>query len=382
MEDGKATDSHLDEDDADDDILSVSLDEIDVCPYGGESGPSEDPFPAEVQSQPVRVKSNSSSSSKSDALRSVEWVEVKRTKRKARFYRIEGSDEDEGFRAVFKAADHTKIPACINGRRPFKVVPGFEYGLEEEVGAGDEIADEKEIKMIKKENYLLDSFVCDIGYLSDDELNETPCRDKVESRVKRLRRANTIKESRKLEELTDPLVSGPYWWKGGGGCKKEVKKWQTIVFSTLPIPTSFSRPVPDYILEVEHETALEPEIAQVEESEGPAVVVTGEGGGGEEYETKYHVKYLIKFLVQERMRGGRAVVSPRDCSTPMVRRPVSNRPAVSKVSLLSITRNIIDHCLQEELLKQVAQYEDNIVNSNPEMVKKYVTKYYNKFSYP
>ena len=36
---------------------------------------------------------------------------------------------------------------------------------------------------------------------------------------------------------------------------------------------------------------------------------------------------------------------------------------------------------QDELLATVSQYPDSILTNNPEMVKKYVSKYHNKFSH-
>ena len=310
--------------DSDPEVFSVSLDEIDICPVA----PSEEKSPSAVVEH-KRVEKLQSFKPPKLSIEAVDWVKVLRTKRKSRLYRIEATGEEEGFEAVHRAADHTKVPVSINGRRPFKVIPGVEYGLVlgEEVAGGDELAEEKEIKMIENENYLLDSFVCDVGYLSDDELNETPCRDKVESKVKRLRRANNIKEKRKLELLTEPQVIGPFWVKGGRGCKKELKKWQTMVLSSLPISTSFSRPVPEYISRTEMESASLPTTLR-QESEAVTVTVTAQveavrpdvrsvkivGGREEDYEKKYHIKYLVRSLVQGRMR----VASPQDCFTPRV----------------------------------------------------------------
>ena len=331
------------------DVFSVSLDEIDEMNAMEEESQSTcykvtDPPEAENKSPTFSSISASSSSTNSPKLqteaatKSVKWVEVSRTARKSRFYMIEATDEEEGFKAVHKASDHTKIPAGLNGKKPFLVVPGIDYGLEYETGedCADNLADEKEIKIIKNEKYFLDSFVCDVGYLSDDELNETPSLNKFESKVRRIRRANTIKEKKKkIELLGEPEVCGPFWWSGSRGCKKEVKKWETIVLSTLPIPTSLTSPPPS--VQVEKDVVLDRDVAAVaavnDVAAAPAEVEV------EDYETKYHIKYAVKFLVQSRMRERRGVVvspqGPQDCSTPMVRRTVSAQSQVTKVSRVS-----------------------------------------------
>ena len=334
------------------DVFSVSLDEIDEIIPAVEEGKStcfKDPSEIEKKSptlSPATPKTTNSTKlpSKESPTNAVHWLQVSRTRRKSRFYKIEATDEEEGFKAVHKASDHTKVPAGLNGRKPFMVVPSIEYGLEYEAGedCADGVADAKEIKMIKNEKYFLDSFVCDIGYLSDDELNETPSLDKFENKVRRIRRANNIKEKKKIELLAEPEVCGPFWWTGSRGCKKEVKKWQTIVISALPIPTTFSSPLPSVLMEdlmdlvtdkEAKDAATVPVAPRPADKVGPAAPVVEV----ENYETKYHIKYRVKFLVQSRMRGHSASVvspqGPQDCSTPMVRRPVSNsQVTVSRVS--------------------------------------------------
>ena len=353
----------------------VSLDEIDVCPVFVDE---ESKIKDEVSVN--KVGTTGSPGSPKLSIDAVEWVRVLRTKRKSRFYRIKGTDEEDEFRTVQRAVDHDKVPACINGRKPFTVVPGVEYGLEEEVAGGDELADEKEIEMINKQNYLLNSFVCDVGYLSDDELNETPCQNKTESKVRRLRRANTIKGKRKLEPLAEPEVIGPFWWTGGLGCKKELKKWQSVVFSTLPVPTSFSRPGP----------VVEPPVETVAATTNQEETLRPPGRSTEEeYERKYHIKYLVKSLVQERMRAKREV-SPQECSTPLVRRPQGS----TKVTLTQVSHALhsgkcrgpepfmsLNIFVQEDLLNEVSRCPDSVLLNNPETVRKYVTKYRHKFSY-
>ena len=347
------------------DVFSVSLDEIDeMDPEVDETksrcyearDPSDEVENKSPTFSPTSATPKSTNSPKLQTeeipTKTVDWLQVSRTRRKSRFYKIEATDEEEGFKAIHKASDHTKIPAGLNGRKPFMIVPGIEYGLEEDCADADGVADEKEIKMIKNEKYFLDSFVCDTGYLSDDELNETPSQSKFESKVRRIRRANNIKEKRKkMELLGEPEVCGPFWWNGKGGCKKEVKKWQTMVLSSLPIPTTLSSPPPS--VPVEEDLATDQDgkvVAEVSvapaDKEAPAtaeeeVKEVEEVEEVEEYETKYHIKYAVKFLVQRRLREGRGVASPQSpqgpqvCSTPMVRRPASAQAQVSAVSRVS-----------------------------------------------
>merc|ERR1719510_1611128 len=111
--------------------------------------------PPEVEnSSPTLSPGSASPKLQSEA---VQWLQVSRTRRKSRFYMIEAIDEEEGFQAVHKASDHTKIPAGLNGKKPFLVVPGIEYGLGYDAGedCADDVADQKEIKMIKNEKYFL-----------------------------------------------------------------------------------------------------------------------------------------------------------------------------------------------------------------------------------
>merc|ERR550517_2471952 len=104
-----------------------------------------------------------------------------------------------------------------------------------------------------------------------------------------------------------------------------------MVLSSLPMSTSFSRPVPENISRTVMESAsLSTTLRQ--ESEAVTVTVTAQveavrpdvrsvkivGGREEDYEKKYHIKYLVRSLVQGRMRGRVRVASPEDCSTPMV----------------------------------------------------------------
>ena len=274
----------------------------------------------------------------------VQWVEVKRSKRKLRIYFIEAKSEDEGFKAVYKAGEKFPIPSCVNGRKPFSIVPGIDYNLEvdvEEVGEALAENDDKELKLIQNENYLLDSFCCDTGYLSDEELNETPNPNKIVSKVKQQRRANNIKDKRKFEKLTDPQILGPFWWTGKAGCKKELKKWQPMLFVDTPISTGFTTSSPED-LNIEEYSGEEQDIdfiskperkepPPVDSSESstslaapPAIASTGEAVTVDHFE-KYNIKYLVKFVVEKIMkdvsRKDEDEDVPIESSTPMPKRP-------------------------------------------------------------
>ena len=269
----------------------------------------------------------------------MKWKSVERSKRKVRIYFIESHGDSEAFKVVHRAAENTTIPVCINGKKPFTIIPGVEYGLEmEEVGeALNNQNDEEELRIIRNEKYLLDSFCCDTGYLSDEELNETPSTNKVVSKVKQQRRAANIKEKRKFEKLTEPQVLGPFWWAGKSGCKKEMKKWQGIVFSDVPIKTGFTTATPDdnaadcESVETDENLAqkLSPfnEKGQLEDATNkvnPNPVIT-DPSEKEDYNSKYAIKYLVKFLAEKKMGSvvqgqGDGVSRPLESSTPMIKK--------------------------------------------------------------
>ena len=117
-----------------------------------------------------------------------------------------------------KAESNQKVPQVINGRRPYIVVPGVEYDIGEGEGVVmDTEEDEAEIRLARNEKYEMDSFVCDTGYLSDEEMVETPSVDKVISKVKQQRRANNIQAKLKFEKMGEPEIIGRLWWSGNGG---------------------------------------------------------------------------------------------------------------------------------------------------------------------
>ena len=266
----------------------------------------------------------------------MKWKSVERSKRKVRIYFIESHGDSEAFKVVHRAAENTTIPVCINGKKPFTIIPGVEYGLEmEEVGeALNNQNDEEELRIIRNEKYLLDSFCCDTGYLSDEELNETPSTSKVVSKVKQQRRAANIKEKRKFEKLAEPQVLGPFWWAGKSGCKKEMKKWQGIVFSDAPIKTGFTTATPD-----DHaaecgpagtDETLAQKLAPSNEKCPDATIkvnanlVITDSDMKEDYNSKYAIKYLVKFLAEKMgsvIQGqGDGVSRPLESSTPMIKK--------------------------------------------------------------
>lgn len=273
-----------------------------------------------------------------DPSKEVQWVEVKRSKRKLRIYFIEAKSEDEGFKAVYKAGDKFPIPSCVNGRKPFSIVPGIDYNLEvdvEEVGEALAENDDKELKMIQNENYLLDSFCCDTGYLSDEELNETPNPNKIVSKVKQQRRANNIKDQRKFEKLTDPQILGPFWWTGKAGCKKELKKWQPLLFLDSPISTGFTASSHEELIKQDYsgeeqdiDFILKPQSKGLPPSDSsdcltslatlPATTSAGSAVTVDHFE-KYNIKYLVKFVVEKTMKdiSRQEKHVPLESSTPM-----------------------------------------------------------------
>jgi len=328
---------------------------------------------------PTKSQKESPENNVKDPSKKVQWVEVKRSKRYLRIYFIEAKSEDEGFKAVYKAGEKFPIPSCVNGRKPFSIVPGIDYNLEvdvEEVGEALAENDDKELKMIQNENYLLDSFCCDTGYLSDEELNETPNPNKIVSKVKQQRRANNIKDQRKFEKLTDPQILGPFWWTGKAGCKKELKKWQPMSFMDSPISTVFTASsdeeliTQDYSVEDQDTDFIskpqrkeQPPSDSSEALSSMATLPTTTSAGFPvtvDHFEKYKIKYLVKFVVEKTMKDiSRQEHVPFESSTPMPKRP-----------------NVRE--TQEHLKSQVLNRDPLL---NREFVDRYVAKYYNKFRY-
>ena len=309
---------------------------------------------------PVEIKSNDlpkpvNTKACKDKKTEIQWRKVKRSKRKTRFFLFSSKIEGEKYEvSVEKAADNQKVPRVINGRRPHIVVPGVDYDLEEGEGIiMDTEEDEAEIRLARNEKYEMDSFVCDTGYLSEDEMMETPTVDKVINKVKQQRRANNIKTKLKFEKIGEPEVLGCLWWSGRGGQKIKMKKWQAMVFTSTPIPTSFSITVP------EEEQSFPPQPSPVQPLPKPPTTSVVD------LATKYHVKYLVKHLVQKAMVGGGEGPDPNQCSTPMPGKRISCNSATS----------------QSALLLHVTEQGDEIIRNNKEVLEKYVVKYFNKFKY-
>jgi len=315
--------------------------------------PNENIKPA-VTEEPSEVKQVQQPKASKSKKIEIKWTEAKRNKRKTRFF-IFGStvDGEKDEVIVEKAENNQKIPRVINGRRPYIVVPGVEYDLEEGEGVVmDTEEDETEIRLARNEKYEMDSFVCDTGYLSDEEMTETPSADKVISKVKQQRRANNIQAKLKFEKMGEPEILGCLWWSGKGGQKLKMKKWQAIVFTTMPIPTSFTTSIPEE--QCSPPPALPPPSVQVRPSL-TATTVT-------DYATKYHVKYLVKNLVQKNMSG---VGGPNQCSTPM--------PGKHNLPQLPLSHNA--------LVSKMVEQGDGILRDNKELLDRYVSKYFNKYKY-
>ena len=330
-------------------ILNQSIEN--VTRDGSKNGDHEEGITNKVKSKPVLISATSmsrmpigasiveeddiiqeSSGSNIDigsdnTKKELKLIEVKRTRRKMRIYIIEAAHETEAFRAIHKAEDNLKVPVCINGRKPFTKVPGIDYGLyDAEEGDGEVLEDrndEEELKIIRNEKYLMDSFCCETGYLSDEELNETPSVNKVVSKVKQQRRANNIKEKKKFVNLGEPMILGPFWWTGKGGCKKELKKWQPFVLSSAgPIDTGFTAQVPEEQLDCED---LVLPVCPPAPSQDKEIVTLPCGPINEDvdYNEKYRTKYLVKFLVHRKMIESQSLLQEpmMTSSTPMVKKP-------------------------------------------------------------
>jgi len=288
----------------------------------------------------------------------IKWTEVKRNKRKTRVFIFGSTVEGEKDEVIVeKAENNQKVPRVINGRRPYIVVPGVEYDLEEGEGVVmDTEEDETEIRLARNEKYEMDSFVCDTGYLSDEEMTETPSADKVISKVKQQRRANNIQAKLKFEKMGEPEVLGCLWWSGKGGQKLKMKKWQAIVFTSTPIATSFTTPIPEEPCSpLPALPSLPPPSLPVRPSSASPTVT--------DYATKYHIKYLVKNLVHKTMTM--SVGGPNQCSTPM--------PGKQNLPQVPLS--------QSALVSKVVEQGDDILRDNKELLDRYVVKYFNKYKY-
>eukprot|EP00092_Neocalanus_flemingeri_P026216 GFUD01028416.1.p1 GENE.GFUD01028416.1~~GFUD01028416.1.p1 ORF type:complete len:442 (-),score=129.58 GFUD01028416.1:7-1332(-) len=307
-----------------------------------------------VESKPAELKAPVEPKAMKKKKVEIQWIPVKRIKRKTRLFLFGATvngDKDEVI--VEKAETNQQVPRVITGRRPYIVVPGVEYDLQEGEGVMANTEEEDaEMRLARNEKYEMDSFVCDTGYLSDEELMETPTVDKVISKVKQQRRANNIQAKLKFEKMGEPLVVGCLWWSGKGGQKQKMKKWQAILFTNSPIPTSFITPIPEEqcspLL-----PALHPPVTAPSSHLLPTPI---------NYATKYHVKYLVKHLVHQSMEGADG---PNQCSTPM--------PGQKVIRQFPVTLSV--------LTSQMIEQGGDIMEENKELVDRYVVKYFNKFKY-
>jgi len=216
----------------------------------------------------------------------VEWVSVKRIKRKVRLYMFQ---EEEGVKPevlTIQANTNLKIPSILNGRRSLVIVPGIDYGLGEGEGVlVDNDEERRQIKLANNEKYVMDSFFVDNGFLSESEMMETPVLEKGCLKAKQKRRAGTVQARLKFDQFSEPEIIGCFWRVGlKGGANSKVKKWSSLVISSTPIPTSYSTPVPQDISE------------NNPPPQGSGSSATS-GDVSEDFAKRYAIKYLVKHIV-------------------------------------------------------------------------------------
>jgi len=142
-----------------------------------------------------------------------------------------------------------------HGRNPWRLVHGLQYDLEdtdnqegEEVNLDDLDLLAEDLKVEegarrRNENYELDSFVCENGYLSAEELFESPEHHEKRIEIAKMRRASEKKARRarlKFEVLSQPEVIGIVFATAIGTCRPTLKKWKPVQFESSPIPTGLS----------------------------------------------------------------------------------------------------------------------------------------------
>jgi len=278
---------------------------------------------------------------------------VKRTRRRCRFYIFNDDHSSKPERRVEIAKKVEKVPSQINGKRPFVLVPGVQYDLGEGEAVETLVEDEEEVKHIKNEKYVMDSFCRDPGYLSDDETTETPKNDNVVSKIRQKKRALNAKSKLSFEKLGEPEIVGPLWWNGKTQIK-ELKKWTGIRLTSTPtIPTSFSNPVTPPPKSMPRKPLL-PSAATVSAttSGSPTSMINAVENRVETYADKYSVKYFVKRRMEDIMTGGGRCPT----STPMVGQ--APRPTPSQV---------------------LGQMRDEGEVENNDFLEKYVYKYFYKY---
>jgi len=287
---------------------------------------------------------------------------VKRSKRKNRVYIFvdDANEENEKVeKTIVKSQKVEKVPKDINGRKPFWLVRGIQYDLGEGVGVDLE-EDEEVVKKYRNEKYDMDSFCMEAGYLSEDEMFETPKNDKIISKMRTKRRAQSAKSTLRFGKIGEPEVMGCFWWGGKSTKedeetkkkKKELKKW--TAFTTIsfqgPIPTNFSSPIPPSPkLVLAHQNLPQKLLVK---SASPLKRQPVE----EDYATKYAVKYFIKRRMEESLQKPSGSLAT---STPRI--------GTAKPSNVPTPKQFIKSILEED------------VGASDGLVAKYVHKYYSKY---
>ena len=158
--------------------------------------------------------------------------------------------------------------------------------------------------------------------------------------------------------MTEPQVLGPFWWAGKSGCKKEMKKWQGMVFSDMPIKTGFTTATPD-----DHaaecgpagtDETLAQKLAPSNEKCPDATIkvnanpVITDSDAKEDYNSKYAIKYLVKFLAEKKMGSviqgqGDGVSRPLESSTPMIKKSSAKVTQVKCTYFLTVRMVLFLH---------------------------------------
>jgi len=331
---------------------------------------TSDPNAANVSNCDLKLELPSTDKQREVAVvkKPLEVVTVKRTKRLVRLFKFcSNSEEEKDEFQLIKALNNQTVPRVINGRKPFVVVPGIDYGLEAGEDVMDTEEDQIEVRLARNEKYEMDSFVCDTGYLSDEEMVETPTVDKVVAKVKQQRRANNIKSKLKFEKLTEPEVLGCNWRGGKGGKKFNMRKWQAIVFTPSPIPTSFTKPIKvnngdshEQPRIVACQVAVKSGHPPHQPTSPPDLKVDALVMSMDDYCKKYRIKYLVKNIVSKMVDG--TAQAPSYCSTPVPSR--------------GSTSNLSEAIVVDEVLSK-----NQALAAEKDLLNKYVAKYVNKFKY-
>jgi len=289
---------------------------------------------------------------------------VKRSKRKNRVYIFvdDANEENEKVeKTIVKSQKVEKVPKDINGRKPFWLVRGIQYDLGEGVGVDLE-EDEEVVKKYRNEKYDMDSFCMEAGYLSEDEMFETPKNDKIISKMRTKRRAQSAKSTLRFGKIGEPEVMGCFWWGGKSTKedeetkkkKKELKKWTAFTTITCqgPIPTNFSSPIPPSPKAVLSHLSQKLPVKS-------ATPLKSHQPVEEDYATKYAVKYYIKRRMEEVLRKPSGSLAT---STPRIGTAKPGNVPTPK-----------------QFIKTILEEDTGIVGVSAGLVDKYVYKYYFKF---